>query len=64
LPSNALTVISGTRMARFEELEGSFGAKGSSIYKLSEVEESYPYVTSEQAMGILSEWINLDGIAE
>lgn len=51
-------------MTRFEALEGSSGAKGKSLYKLAEVEESYPYVTSKQAMEILSEWINLDGITE
>ncbi len=56
------TVVAGTRMACFEELEGSYGGKGSSIFKLSEAQETYPYVTPEEAQRQLGTLVDLTGI--
>ncbi len=64
LPQRALALVAGTRVSQFEKPTSSHGGKGSSLFKLSEVQEAYPYVTPDEAISHLSEWINLDGISE
>ncbi len=64
LLQRALTLVVGTKVSQFEESTISHGGKGSSIFKLSEVSETFPYVTPDEAIEHLSEWINLDGISE
>ena len=64
LPEKAQTLVAGTRMSHFEDLLGSYGGKGTSVFKLHEVKETYPYVTPEEAYQHLSKWVNLDNISD
>eukprot|EP01124_Arcella_intermedia_P027038 TRINITY_DN5209_c0_g2_i7.p1 TRINITY_DN5209_c0_g2~~TRINITY_DN5209_c0_g2_i7.p1 ORF type:complete len:832 (+),score=105.53 TRINITY_DN5209_c0_g2_i7:13-2508(+) len=64
LPSSALKVVAGTRMAHFEGLVSTSGGKGTDVYQLSDRPYCYPYVSPDIAMEKLGEWVNLDGITK